>query len=111
MQRLRFARQSNRADWSHSLTVRDMGTGAPIDLTGAAVTLTIKSRDGDLTFTTASGEIVLGAQVGVLTWTIPASRMREFSPGNHDVGCLIERSGAADTLFTGILPITDGYTP
>jgi len=101
--------RSNKADWAFDIIATDADTGAAIDFTGAAVTLTIKDENDcqRLTASIGSGIALIIAGLG-LEVTFTASQMKTLIPGSYKVGAVYSLAGSINQLFSGTVSIYDG---
>lgn len=114
---------STAADWSDAVLISDEETGEPLDLTGCAITFTVRPvatdcyRDGAyydgpssasavLVGGTSTGEIAIPA-LGTIEWDFPAPLAMQA--GEHRVGIIITRDGDTLQLFLGTVSVEHGF--
>lgn len=127
MYQVRFAQQSNAADWIDTIQLTSEDDDTPIDLAGAAITLQVwmQTQRGVgtglgawnglymgnstpvLEATTANGKITVPA-AGVIQWTFRATELGNLAPANYEVGLILAKDGSTTQLILGQLPVVSG---
>lgn len=108
-----FPPASNNADWMQSIQVIDDNTGLPVsDLTSYAITLSLRLNSSPVcTLTTANNDIYFPfGDEGSMSWKLPKETMSTLIAGqSYNVGCIAEKDGNTIQLFTGSLPVVEGF--
>lgn len=103
---------SNRATWIDSRVVRDAETRLPTSI-AEADEIEIQVSDGRcgplLTGKLTSGEITRGDSVGYLEWKFTKSQMSRLCAGTYDVGIVATYGDDTYQIFTGRLPVLEGF--
>ena len=102
---------ANSEDLRQSFAMTD-ASGAPLDLTGAALTMGLETAAGAgaLVASTANGRIALvNAAAGQFELRIPASVMRTLTPGSYQHDLLLTfPTGAVRRVWAGPLMLVRG---
>jgi hypothetical protein len=103
---------SNRADWEVACEIVDPETSAPIDLSGATITVMVArpedTQSAVVTLSTDDGGVVITG-LGAFTWRARADAMTALCPGSHPVYVrIVTASGDVTQLIAGDLPVIDG---
>jgi hypothetical protein len=111
MIQLAFLPVSNREDWKETIVLSDGDTGVAIDITGAAISLSVreqKSKVERLSASVGDGITLTNPMQGEFQWEFTDNQMAALDANTYDVGVVMVLSGVATQLITGTVPVVDG---
>ncbi len=105
-----LAAASNRADWISAFELVDDETDALVDLSAATITFELRdpvSKSALISATTGNGRVTIPGS-GTFVVTIPDDLMRGLSPGQYEIGCIVEIAGVVTQLLAAQVSVIDG---
>lgn len=98
---------SNRSDYHLVYDLTSIDDGAPVDLTGAGLTVTIRDEQGceRVTVSTSSGGVTTPDD-GTIYVYIPVATFSALKAGRYTVSVVMARDGLTEELARNYLTIT-----
>lgn len=112
MFRANYPEQSNTADFSTTITIRDKTTGTVYDLTDVDVRIELRGQSGCCGLITASlGDGVVTVEdptSGEISINIPASSMSNLPAGTYSLGVMLKDGDAYIQPIIANVPVAQG---
>ena len=102
---------SRRATYIETLALVSDDDGLPLDLTGAAITVSIAPIQAGFPYPRGvTADLTSGVTVpapGIIQWRFEQSAAQNFSCGLNRVSVVISRDGDTDEVLNATLPVED----